>query len=429
MLLKFQASNHLSIRDKAEISFVAEPLKERSDILIQSPHAKHGVLPVLALYGANASGKSNLLDSLAFFRNGILSSFERGDADSGTPQTPFLLDNGSRERASTYIADFILDDVRHQYGFSINAERILEEWLYQFPTTARKILFYRNHGETPEFYFGRYLKGKNRGVQAITRKNTLFLSAATKAGHMELSSVSAYFKNTMQFRLNPSAEPMEPLGQALIYNRSLMQEVEQYLKIADTGITKLSIDKEDFSADESSKMRAFFDTINKIIPDTKINPEIKMPEHFFKITLGHQSEDNVTRFLNFDDESLGTRYLMTILVPLLKVLREGKILVLDEITTGLHTLLARKLVTMFMDPKINNKGAQLLFSTHDTNLLAPGLLRRDQVWFAEKSANTGETVIYPLTDIKTKNTDNIERGYLQGRFGGIPFIPDSQPLC
>lgn len=429
MLLKFQASNHLSIRNKAEISFVAEPLKERSEVLIQSPHAKQGVLPVLALYGANASGKSNLLLSLAFFRNGILKSFEQGDTDSGMPQRPFLLDETSRHQASTYVADFVLDEIRYQYGYSINSKMVLEEWLYQFPTAARRVLFHRNAADVPEFYFGRTLKGKNREIQAITRNNVLFLSAAMKAGHPELSLIAAYFRNAVQFRLSPGAESMETLGQSLLENDSLRQEIEKYLGSVDTGITNLSVDKEILSTEESNILNTFLDSFIKKNPEIKINFKTKAPENIFKITLGHQSEDGMIRFLNFGDESLGTRYLMTILVPLLKALREGKILVLDEITTGLHTLLARKLVTLFMDPNINAKGAQLLFSTHDTNLLAPGLLRRDQVWFAEKSAKTGETVIFPLTDIKTKNSDNIERGYLQGRFGGIPFIPDNQPLC
>ena len=102
---------------------------------------------------------------------------------------------------------------------------------------------------------------------------------------------------------------------------------------------------------------------------------------------------------------------------------DGSVLVLDEITTGLHTLLARRLVSLFHNKNLNKHGAQLVFTTHDTNLLAPGLLRRDEIWFAEKGRD-GSTTIFPLTDIATKNTDNIERGYISGRFGGIPFVPD-----
>ena len=432
MLLKFQVANHRSIRSTAEISFVAMSLKEQSESLVPCSYTKHGVLPVLALYGANASGKSNLLNGMAFFRHTILRSFVDGDMESGMAQRPFLLDEESRRQASTYIADFVLNGIKHQYGFAINNERVVEEWLYQFPKQARQILFYRKAGEEAEFFFGRNLKGKNREVEAITRSNTLFLSAAMKAGHADLSPITTYFRNALQFRLDPSAEPAEILGIALNDDIELKRDVTIYLSIADTGIIELNLEEKTQQADQDDLLNAVFGTIKKHFESKglprKITQELK-PQHFLDIKLGHQSEDGKTRQLNFDDESLGTKYLLTILIPMLDVLKNGKLLILDEITTSLHTLLARKLVTLFMDPKINTKGAQLLFSTHDTNLLAPGLLRRDQVWFAEKSSNTGETDIFPLTDIKTENTDNIERGYIQGRFGGIPFIPDNQHLC
>ena len=431
MLLKFQVTNHRSIRNTAEISFVATSLKEQSESLVSCPYTKHGVLPVLALYGANASGKSNLLDGMAFFRHTILRSFVDGDTESGMAQHPFLLDDESRKQASTYIADFVLNGVKHQYGFSMTSERVVEEWLYQFPKHARQILFHRKASEESEFFFGRNLKGKNREVVAITRSNALFLSAAMIAAHTELSPIATYFRNALQFRLNPSAEPPAVLGIALNDDIELKRDVTKYLSIADTGIMELNIQEQAQQAIRGDLANAVIDTIIKHIDSKGLSSKVKddiMALHLLDIKLGHQSEDGKTRELDFDDESLGTKYLLTILIPMLDVLKNGKLLILDEITTSLHTLLARKLVTLFMDPKINTKGAQLLFSTHDTNLLAPGLLRRDQIWFAEKSANTGDTEIFPLTDIKTKNTDNIERGYIQGRFGGIPFIPDNQPL-
>ena len=427
MLLKFQITNHRSIRSTAEISFVATPLKEHSESLVPCSYTKHGVLPVLALYGANASGKSNLLDGMEFFRRTILRSFVYGDTESGMVQRPFLLDDESRRQASTYIADFVLNGVRHQYGFSITSERVVEEWLYQFPKTARQILFYRKVGEETEFFFGRNLKGKNKEVEAITRNNTLFLSAAMKAGHVELLPISAYFKDSIKFRLCQGSEPAQMLGEILKSDASLKKEIAQYLDIADTGITELDVEENELSPAEKIFSRAHYQPLITFSDGVLKFP--KFPDNKFQITLKHNSEDGRARSLNFDDESLGTQYLISILVPMLDVLKKGKLLVLDEITTSLHTLLAQKLVTLFMDPKINTNGAQLVFSTHDTNLLAPGLLRRDQVWFAEKSASTGENAIFPLTDIKTKNTDNIERGYIQGRFGGIPFIPDNEPLC
>lgn len=429
MLLKFQVANHRSIRGQAEISFAATPLKEQAASLAPCRYTKHGVLPVLALYGANASGKSNLLDALAFFQRMIQRSFVDGDSGSGMPQQPFLLDETSRREPSTYIADFILAGVRYQYGFAISRERVLEEWLYQFPKVARQILFHRKAGETPEFFFGRGLKGKNREVEAITRGNALFLSAAAKAEHASLAPVAAYFAENISFLVNAPIQMAEQsLGQRLEQNADLINRVSRYLTAADTGIVGLAVEKEPLSNTRNIINNAMSEAL-KGIGHEALAQALKELDHDLKLVFTHQAENGKTCDLRFEEESLGTRYLLTILVPMLGILEKGALLMLDEITTNLHTLLARKLVTLFMDPAINTKGAQLLFTTHDTNLLAPGLLRRDQIWFAEKSARTGETAVYPLSDIKTKNTDNIERGYLQGRFGGIPFIPDNQPLC
>jgi uncharacterized protein len=420
MLLRFSASNFLSLRDECELSFVAAPLKEMADSTVPSRFAKHGILTVAALFGANASGKSNILFALRFMRGMILSSFSEREGTQGLTAKPFLLDEESRNKPTRFSVDFVCDDIRYQFGFSFNAERVLEEWLFAFPNMVQQTLYSREFVDDAEvFKFGRSLTGSNRQIQSITRSNSLFLSAAAKSNHSVLEPIYRYFRRQISFVETTTLSSPLSIAETLHGEESLTRQVVEQLRSADTGIVDLTIDEYQMPEQAKAAMEAIF----KAFAETSDSPaSLEPPELNRTIRLGHMGDDGKIHHLDFNDESLGTKYLLTLLPPMLRILERGGSLVLDEITTGLHTLLAKKLVQTFMDRKLNPKGAQLIFSTHDTNLLT-GVMRRDSIWFAEKSRG-GATSIYPLLDVKTKNTDNIERGYIQGRFGAIPFLPD-----
>lgn len=420
MLLRFTATNYLSIKEEVELSFVATSMKEHQEQLVPSRYARHGVLPVLVLYGANASGKSNLLSAIGFMQTTILRSFEQGDGKSGMHHKPFLLDDESQRVPSTFVVDFVLKDIRHQYGFTISKERVEREWLFAFPKQVKQTLFTRQSGEPETYVFGRALPGSNRQIQSITRPNTLFLSVAAKADHSVLADVFAYFKNHINIQHTSGSLPNEVIAEQLGEDTGQLREVASYLSFADTGISDIKLESRDVPDIIQDSMRA----VLQILAKDKPGLEMEVPKQQKSVKFGHFATDGSVRYLDYVDESLGTKYMFTILLPMLRALKSGSILILDEITTSLHTLLSRKLVAIFKDRTINPKGAQLVFSTHDTNLLAPGLLRRDQVWLAEKSRE-GVTKIFPLSDFKTKNTDNLERGYVQGRFGAIPYLRES----
>jgi uncharacterized protein len=425
MLLKFSAENYLSLRDESEISFIAAPLKEGAEGLIPCEFTKHGVLPVIAIYGANASGKSNLLFALRFLRSAILQSFKESESD-GIPYRPFLLDDDSRQKPSSFTVDFLMRGVRYQFGASFTSTRIAGEWLYRFPKRTKQLLYTRSADELNPFRFGRALMGSNRQIQSITRPNSLFISAATASGHPLLSEISNFFKDNLLLQLSSSIGPSELIAKQFEEDGELRTAAVKYLAIADTGIADLKIEHTPIPESILSELTQFQEALKKFIGKSNNINVADVEKVNTSIKFGHASSDGAIRFLDYSDESLGTRYLFTLLPPMLKALKTGSLLVLDEITTSLHTLLARRLVSLFNDKQLNPRGAQLIFSTHDTNLLAPGLLRRDEVWFAEKG-NDGATIVYPLTDIRTKNTDNIERGYIQGRFGAIPFIREAVP--
>jgi uncharacterized protein len=387
------------------------------------------VLPVLSVYGANASGKSNALRSLHFARWLVLSSFRTSD-QTGTGSKPFLLDGESAEKPSRFVVDFVLADVRYQFGMVVTRTAIASEWLYQYPRKTRQLLYER---QGTVFKFGRALQGSNRQIESITRPNALFLSAAATSNHPELTKIRDYFRDRLIFEFATRPELLgEATAKEIESNKALRADLIRQLALADTGIAEIKIERNAIPESMRAELKALVDAVRNVVGKVSPATEVRTPpsdeeEYSLQLKLGHSGKDGAVHFLDYADESLGTKYLVSLLPSMLRALDAGAVLVLDEITTGLHTLLARQLVALFHDKKVNKRGAQLIFSTHDTNLLSPGVMRRDEIWFAEK-ASDGATTLFPLTDIKTKNTDNIERGYIQGRFGAVPVLPQPNPV-
>lgn len=418
MILKFSTENFRSIQSVASASLVATSLLELRDSLIASRYAKYGVTPVMALYGSNASGKSNFLEALAFMRSVVLQSFQHGQADALIPVKPFLLDEQSRDQPSTFVLDFVMHDVRYQLGFSLTRERVTEEWLYTYPKRSQQVLYHRSVDADTEYHFGRGLGGSNRQIQNITRSNALFISTAAASTHPVLTQIWHYFKDNLVIELSPSTSSNARLAQQLSADKNLLRDAAKYLAMADTGISDVRIQDKPVPDSTKTRLNELYQVIGKLAGEP-LRAELLDADR--TIELGHNGADNSIHYLEFEDESLGTQYLFSLLPALLTAIDGGKVLVLDEITTSLHTHLTRCLVRLFSNKETNPHGAQLIFSTHDTNLLSPGLLRRDEVWLTEKSTQ-GITTVTPLSDYKTKITDNIERGYLQGRFGAVPYL-------
>jgi AAA15 family ATPase/GTPase len=191
-----------------------------------------------------------------------------------------------------------------------------------------------------------------------------------------------------------------------------------FLKCADTGIVDAKLEELELTG----KSKQFADSLRKVFQDNLGDSEISMEFETSSrsLTLGHSTSSGETVYLPFFDESRGTARLFDLIVDVYEVLDDGGVFVVDELDNSLHTVLASELVRLFGSPVHNKSGAQLIFTTHDTNLMRHDLFRRDQIWLCEKD-RSGATCIYPLTDISVRRTDNIEKGYLQGRFGAVPF--------
>ena len=412
MLLRFAVANHLSIRERQEISMVASALSDAEDGLIDSPVSPSGsLLPAVVVYGANASGKTNLVDALRTMRELILRSHLDETPEGGVAgRKHFRLDIESKSAPSRFEMDFVLGGVRHHYGFEATDEAFVGEWLQDYPMGRRRVLFERDGSE---FRFGRGLKGRNRVIADLTRANSLFLSAAAQHGHEMLTLVRRYFAHingVVGLSFGPHtievADALDP-------------RVMDFLGMAETGIVGHRF--REVALDESSRQ-----LMSKLAEFGVKTP----PERMDVLELAHRRSDGEDVYFELERESAGTRRLVVLLTQAFDALDSGTLLVVDELDAGLHTAAAQAVLDLFCARQTNPNGAQLIATTHNTNLLAASNLRRDQVWFAEK-ARDGATRTYPLTDIRTRKGDNLERGYLQRRYGAAPrpISPSDQALA
>lgn len=410
MLIRFRVSNFRSLRDEQELSMVAA-FREGRDDLVSLESLDADLLRVAGIYGANAAGKSNVLDAFKFMRDAVSESHRAWPPEGPIPREPFLLDPRCTEESSSFEADFLFDGVRFQYGFKLDSEKILEEWLYSYPNRRRQVWFTRDANAAEPFTFGRQLKGRNRTIESLTRANSLFLSAAAGNAHEALLDVYSWFSSNLVFG-SPSRQGYWTLSTVRMLE-SKPHEVIEFLRAADLGINNIELRENPLGDRKARRLENnWAEGANRVLE------------------FQHQTKGDPVS-LALSEESRGTQAWFSLAGPVLGILDRGGVLCIDELDSSLHPLLAFELIRLFLDPKRNPKNAQLIFNTHDTNLLgSPSetpLLHRDQIWFVEKD-DEGATHLYPLTDFKPRKFENLERGYLQGRYGAIPFI-ESIPVA
>ena len=411
MLVEFRVENHRSIREEQVFTMEAGRVGDATDI--RPRHVKGAaapLLPVAAIYGANASGKSNVLDGLAYMQLVVLLSYRIFSPGSGIPgRTPFAWD-GHRDKPSLYEVVIVIDGVRYQYGFVLDDERVHEEWLYAWPKGRRQRGFEREWSDEEgySFSFGDHLKGVKRIVENFTRDNALFLSAAAQNANEQLTPLYQWFQGLRV------VESKQRIGFSDI-------EKDQWLVNAMKEPVHASASQ---GRRQQSKLEAFRDLIRAAdfgVVDFKPDPS-RPGKYLFQ----HSVNDD-DPWLALDQESDGTKALFFRAQLIIDVIWSGGIIVIDELEKSLHPLLAQRIIDLFNDPLGNPLNAQIIFTTHDTNLLS-GLrssvpLRRDQVWLTEKSRQ-GSTHLLPLTVYQPRKGENLEKGYLIGRYGGIPIATD-----
>lgn len=404
MLIRFRTSNYRSIRDEQELSLVASPLADRRESLVRAERYDIDLLRVAAVYGPNASGKSTLFDALAFMEEAVQHSHRVWKPDGGIPRAPFALHPAWIASPSLFAVDLLIDEVRYEYGFTVDSERVLTEWLYAYPKGRRQEWFTRDAERDEEFSFSRLLPGENRAIRSLTRPNSLFLSAAAQNNHEALAPVYQWFSRTLEVVDEDARGVLVELMAEHCQDEEFRAAVLAALRSADLGIS-------DIEVVETRVARKWLD----------FPSEYRGAAQKYEIRLHHVDGEGGTVALPFSDESAGTRALFGLAGLVVDALAEGSVLVIDELDQSLHTHLAMEIVHLFNNPATNPHNSQLLFNTHDTNLLDQEILRRDQVWFTEKGYD-GATRVFPLTDFHARKHENLERGYLQGRYGAVPSV-------
>ena len=420
MLLRFRFSNHLSIHHMQELSFVATSLKDRDDGLIACDAVPSGsVVPAIVLYGPNASGKTNLVDAIQFMRHTVLYSHSRGDPKGRFPRRHFRLDSNAAGRPTHCEVDFLMEDIRHHYGFRATGEGIESEWLYYYPSSHKRRLFER---EADQYSFGRDLRGQNMVISKLTRENSLFVSAAVQNGHEYLSRIVAFFESIQVLRNVdvPGPAAISRLNE----DEGIDDRVINFLQRAGTGVVSYERREVEIPEMERSITREVFSLVQRMSETTEEFPD--PGETMVVFELSHLASDGELVSFDLDRESAGTRRLLLLLGEAFKAIDNGKLLVIDEFDASLHTQVCEAVLAVFCDKMQNPHGAQLLATTHDTNLMMRSrkrpdrLLRRDQLWFVDRN-RVGASEVYALTDFRTRKDDNFERGYLEGRYGAVPF--------
>jgi hypothetical protein len=428
MLIAFRFGNHRSFRDEQELSLLL-PSSERSartEIAAWSEGWRARLEPVAGIYGANASGKSNVVNAAIFMEEAVRNSYQRWEPGGGIPADPFLLGLEDGSKSSSYEMEIVSPDgVRYQYGFRLDVDRILEEWLYAYPTSRRQVLFERASGTAEEFHFGKHLPGRNRTIAELTRPNSLFVSAAASNKHELLGDLWQWFARRLRFVLPSNQESRHVFTLDMIEKSEWKEKVVALLRFADLGISDLEMVRPDsggLAEDPMAALRASVMAVRRKLEWARGAAIDDVRQLRFRHASGGASHGVL---IPFERESNGTRMWFSLMGPILQALNGGETLFVDELDASLHPHLSAEIVRMFQDPELNPKLAQLVFTTHDTtllgNLLGEPVLRRGQVWFTEKDAEGASTLI-PLSDFSPRKPENLERGYLQGRYGAVPFL-------
>ncbi len=432
MLIQFSVTNFRSIRERQTLSLVADSGKELPRNTFDLGRENLKLLHSVGIYGGNATGKSNLLAAMQFAETFVISSAK--DMQRGEPieVEPFLLSSSSENAPSEFELIFVRDNIRYQYGFSVSKERVVEEYLFVFKTARGQAWFQRVWDESKNEYqwspFSKSLKGKLADIKQATRGNALFVSTAVQLNNEALSPVVEWFQKVLavapmySLHYNFSAKKIEKSDEEKI-------GILHFLQTADIDIKDIRVDSkiltmDDLPEDIPEKLKtALFESM-------KGKEEVKLRDVAF---LHRHNDSGEMVPLSLEDESRGTRALFAAAGPILDVLKKGRVLVMDEIDSSLHPTLVHFLIELFHSPESNPNHAQLIFVTHDATLIDSDLLRRDQIWLVEKDEQQS-TMLYPLSDYSPRKQESLQKGYLHGRYGGLPNVgrlglPKVKPLA
>ena len=440
-LIAFAAQNHKGLRDRVELDL------SRPSLSRLQPDPGEGwnahLQPVICILGANASGKSTVLDAVHYAKSAVASSATGWQQEPRMPRAPFALEKESREAPSTYEFSFVHEDdvrgaKRFDYGFVVSDRGIEKEWLYALYGIRRERLIDRDAARegSAEFSFARSLP-RRAELTSITRRE-LILSRALLLGHPVLAPLGRSL--TQGVEMVPLGDVhrerrLHAISEALAAGEIELDELVTLLQIADIGIESVEPREENLPPEFVSALEQFTKAMAgggqaRQPGDGSESPQfsVEMADAVIRsLAFFHRSIGGESVPLGVNEESSGTIAWLTLAVPAVEALRHGGVLLVDEIDASLHSHLLQTFVQLFLDPEINLVGAQLVFTTHDTFILSPASdvsLEPGQVWFTEKQ-NDGCVELYSLADFAVRDRDNVAKRYLEGRYGAVPRLASS----
>ena len=394
MLIQFSVENFLSIKDNVVLSLLASKDNEHPEHLIVDGNKKH--LKAAVIYGAKASGKSNVLNAFWFMVNYVLTTHNQPLHKTIEP-SPFKFGRETPSRPSSFEVIFTTNGIRYAYGFSVTDKAVIEEYQYYYPNGRQALIFERK--DTKDFRFTVDVDEQNT-LKDRTSANKLYLSVASNWSYSKVIPVLEWFASC-QIITKHSVADAYGLEAEQLKEDDYRYVIASMLRVADFAIQSLQMRDAEPAPSQRNDIFTNIEAIHTV----------------------QDTERNTSSYaLNMAEESDGTNSYFKLIGVVNKGLDEGTLLVADEMDAHLHPLLTKHLVSLFNSVEFNPNGAQLIFTSHNTNLLDLDVLRRDQIWFTEKDEQTAATDLFSLYDFSIRKDAKVEKSYLIGRYGAIPFI-------
>lgn len=408
MLIAFSIKNFMSIKEKQTFSFVGSSDKDllESNTFDYGSGKNNRLLNSSVIYGANASGKTNVIRAFYFFQDFVRNSATTLQEGQLIPSfKPFKFSRKCLASPGEFEITFIYEGIRYCYGFALTEARVTHEWLTAYPKGKPQKWFERIFDSKTQDYswkIGEHFKGELSSWRALTRSNALFLSTAVQFNSKQLQPVFHWIDKNL-IVIFPGIDFNLSLTLNLFDDEQNRIRLLNFMQVADMGIEDFQVQKEEIIAGLQTSTRLYkISTLHRDIDTNELIP------------------------IDFDQESMGTQKLFRLAGGWIKALQEGAVLLYDELGTSFHPLISRYLINQFHTPHINSKHAQLIISTHDTSLLDESIFRRDQIWFTEKKHADQSTQLYSLWEYSPRKGEALEKGYLKGRYGALPLIGISE---
>lgn len=426
MLIEFSVKNYRSFRDEATLSMEATGASTLKNVLI--PFGGIRVLPGAAIYGKNGGGKSNVIRAfwlaVQFIKNAQKTQHEK----ASIPVVPFALNNYSASEPTEFSFVYTLDGIKCWYSFAATKEKVYSESLYHAPKKQKSLIFARD-GQSFSFTES---KARRKLISQVVAENQLFFSVACTMNDEDCSRAMTWFRKKVYFSRDYSDIPRQLLEYS--NDSNMLRAISDYAKAADVGIEDMKFEINSKEINEEAdlpdnipdEVKAALVQFMHLLSETSNNSEAHLKMGQVIATSMHQGKDKDGKSqiysMELADESDGTRKLMALAPAIESVLSKGGLLLVDEIEKELHPALVNFIVAKFQSKRTNPNGAQIVFTTHNTELLSMELLRKDQLYFVDKNKEDGASELYSISDFSTRTTENIRKGYLVGKYGATPNV-------